>query len=146
MGVLAPAVKTSHRGGRPSKLTPAIAGVIVRHIEAGAYVETACVAARVSPRTVRRWRRRGASDAPADAGYRAFRERVERAEAERELLLGSRTLRATTDSPSDARALLEMRHPDRWGAVVARPATGASAAPSTRATRRSAAAEDDAAA
>jgi hypothetical protein len=107
------------RRGRPSKLTPQLADEIARHVRAGAYVETACIAAGIGRRTFYDWWRRGASDHPADAGYRAFRERVEQAQAEHQADALDRMSRTTEiEAEIDARAAmtsLAKRWPERWG-------------------------------
>lgn len=129
----------SGRTGRPSKLTPAVQGLIVEALERGNYVDTAAEYAGVHRATVFRWLQEGAEpDAPA--ALRDFHDAVSRARAHAEHRmveivnrtaeggqLLSEIVRTGPDgteevekryAPPDGRLALEFlgrAHPTRWG-------------------------------
>lgn len=51
--------KAPRRRGRPTRLTPAVRGLVVRNILAGAFQETAAIAAGVPKSTYHSWKARG---------------------------------------------------------------------------------------
>ena len=97
------------KGGRPTKLTPAVQDRIIAAIRAGHFRESAARLAGISPATLYRWL--SAETEP----YQAFQEAVVTAEAE----LEETVLEVVTDRiPDDARlalAFLAKRFPARWG-------------------------------
>src|SRR4051794_21483658 len=95
---------------RPTKLTDEAQDRIVAALRVGNTIEAAAAAAGIDARTFRRWMARGASSRAADAEYRAFREAVERARAQVELVLVSRIAGAAAKGSWRAAAwLLEHR-------------------------------------
>jgi transposase len=70
--------------GRPTKLTPEIAVIILDAIESGNFLATASRLAGVSYKTFKEWMSRGRSEDHANAEYRAFRAAVRRARAKAE--------------------------------------------------------------
>lgn len=110
--------------GHLSKFTPEVVERIVSLLAAGNYDGTAATAAGISPKTFYVWLRRGAPDGPAaDARYRDFRRRVERAQSEGEARNVALIARAATDNWQAAAWLLERRHPERWARLSQRPQT-----------------------
>jgi transposase len=106
--------------GRPSTLTPEIAGQIVRLVRAGNFVVTACGTVGVPRSTFYAWLARGDSERadPADAAYRQFRADVEqaRADAEARLVLGMAQA-ARNDDIEAAITTLETVYPEHWAPV-----------------------------
>jgi len=101
---------------RPTKHTNEVEETILRVIRAGNYAHIAARYAGIDRSTYFRWMERGdpASRVPGDSRYRAFRARVEQAEAEAEVRdvtiiskAGERDWRASLSR-------LERRHPERW--------------------------------
>ena len=68
---------------RQSKLTPATQEKILTYLAAGAYVETAAVAAGVAKSTLYDWMKRG--EAQRSGKYRTFKDAVDQALAQDEL-------------------------------------------------------------
>jgi transposase-like protein len=102
------------RSGRKPGLTEELATRIALLVRRGAYRETACAAAGVSPRTLRQWLRRAGEGGPHSARYRKFADALDKAEAEAEMVTAAAILRA---GQGDWRALawiLERRGPQRW--------------------------------
>lgn len=110
--------------GRKSTLTPEVAGLIVQMIQAGNHTNVACIAAGVPVSTFEKWWKRGdpRNDDEKDAGYREFRQRVERARAEGEVVLVTRVAAAATRDVQTAIWLLERMYPERWARVSQRDA------------------------
>lgn len=109
------------KGGRPSKLTPAVQDRIIAAIRAGHFREPAARLAGISPPTLYRWLK--ADDEP----YLGFQVAVEAAEAE----LEHETLEVVTgqipEDPRLALTFLSKRFPARWGPRA--PATATHAEP-----------------
>jgi hypothetical protein len=105
-----------------STLTPEVAERIAQVVAAGNYIGTACAAAGVARQTFYGWWKRGDPDGtdPADAGYRAFRERIERAQAEGEARLVMLIARSAAESWQAATWLLERQYPERWARISQR--------------------------
>jgi hypothetical protein len=101
--------------GRPTKLTPDVADVVVENLRAGNYVQTAARAAGISRQTFADWMRRGRSTKTEDAPFREFAERVEQARAECEAENVKIIADAARESWSAAAWLLERLYPERWG-------------------------------
>jgi transposase-like protein len=113
------------RPGRPSKLTPEAAAIILKGIREGAPYRYACAYAGVSDSTFREWRRRAADDERQgiDSAYTAFEAEVRKAESEAILARMSiinKAAKGSENKPGDWKAaawLLERRYPRYFGAV-----------------------------
>ncbi|HEY3021799.1 MAG TPA: hypothetical protein VGJ32_16490 [Solirubrobacteraceae bacterium] len=107
-----------HHAGvrRPAKFGPDAVDRIVSVLRAGNYPQTAAAAAGISLETFYAWLRRGDPDRadPADAPYREFRERVERARGEGEARNVALVAQAAATSWQAAAWLLERQYPERW--------------------------------
>ena len=101
--------------GRLSKLTPQVQRKIVEAIKKGAYVEVAAQYAGIDQSTFHRWVNRGLSTSKADAPYRKFREAVEKAETQTEIMATARVLEAGKENWGAAMTWLERKYPQRWG-------------------------------
>ena len=101
--------------GRPTKLTPDVADLLVQMLRAGNYVGVSCHAARITRRTFAEWMKRGLSSRPEDEIYREFRERAEQARAEGEVRNVTSIASAARESWQAAAWLLERQYPERWG-------------------------------
>ncbi len=117
---------------RPSKLDDALTEQIANRIRAGNYAETAVQASRISLPTYYRWMQRGADDAPCVKdgvwggcdtndhpagtcpGNLEFRESVEEAEAQSEMLVVSYVQKALQTNPAVAMQYLAIRFRKRW--------------------------------
>jgi hypothetical protein len=104
---------SKRKKGRPTKFNPGLAEQIIQYIRAGAYIETAAVAAGIDKATFYAWLKKGASD---DSGpYFDFALAVHQAMAMSEvrdvLLIGE----AAKESWQAAAWRLERKFPDRWG-------------------------------
>jgi transposase len=112
---------------RPTKLTPEVMERVVRAVRAGNYPEAAARAAGISPATYYRWMKEGEK---ASRGIkREFHDAIRQAEAEVEVEIVARILKAV---PEDWRAgitFLERRHSGRWGRRQAHEHTGPGGAP-----------------
>jgi len=101
--------------GRPSKFTPEVQARAIALVGQGNFLTVAARASGISYKTLKGWMKRGRSEAPADAEYRAFRELVLHARAAAE----SESLAKVRDS-DDWRAaawFLERSLRERWGPV-----------------------------
>lgn len=98
---------------RPTKLTPEVHARIVKGVRAGAHFKTAAEAAGVSEATFHRWMKAG-SEAKSGIQHDLY-EDVKRAAAELEVELAARIGKAAVEEWRAALALLERRHPERWG-------------------------------
>jgi transposase len=110
----------SHVGGKVGRkvaLTVEVADRIVQLLRAGNYVETAVAAAGIGRATFYEWLERGVPEgsAQADAPFRAFRERVDRAKAEGEARNVALIVKAAATNWHAAAWMLERQYPDRWG-------------------------------
>lgn len=94
--------------GRPSKLTQQRETEILNAVRLGLSLEQAAAYAGVARGTIYRW----TTDPRPE--YRAFRERVDRAEAEAEVLVTSSLFAQSRTSPTAALGWLQARHPNRW--------------------------------
>ena len=100
------------KSGRPTKLTPRVAKVIVQEIRDGNYIDCAAAVAGIPRQTVFQWLRKGATEDAVEP-YASFRKRVLKAQGEAERDdVGN--LKGTGDWRASAWRL-ERRHPDRWG-------------------------------
>ena len=94
--------------------------VIVERVRAGSYPEVAAVSTGLHPSTFYRWRQMGEDrwedgrKVPARREYRDFREALDRAEAEAEMLAVAHVQKAMTDDWRAAITYLERRAPQRW--------------------------------
>jgi hypothetical protein len=102
--------------GRPIQLDEQATERIIAVLAAGGYAETAAAAAGVSRRTFFDWLDRGDPDgtAEADAPFREFRAKVERARAEGESRNVALIARAAAKDWKAAAWMLERQFPDRW--------------------------------
>jgi hypothetical protein len=145
---------TKRRGpGRPTKLTAEVQDKIVAAVRAGNYLETACVYAGVSYKTVWRWM----ADADLPGAHWSkirFRDAVNLARAESEVrvighiqrvIMGGQVVREVTRTlpdgtvevdrqyaPADGRVGLEFAsraYPERWARRSALEVTGAGGGP-----------------
>jgi hypothetical protein len=107
--------------GRKSTLTDEITEQLTSILRAGNYVTVACRAVGVSRDTFVSWMRRGVSELEADAPFREFRARVQRARAEGEVRNVAQIAKAAAESWQAAAWLLERQYPDRWGRPTTRP-------------------------
>jgi hypothetical protein len=105
------------RGGRPTLLTVEVGEMIANALRAGNYVQVACRAAGVSRQAFGDWMRRGQREA---GPYRDFRERIEKALAESEVMHVARISQASKESWQASAWLLERQFPERWGRVSTR--------------------------
>lgn len=113
------------RSGAPFR----VAKRIVKAVRGGNYLKPAAEAARVSEATFHRWMKAGRE---AKSGIQHdFYEAVKQAESEVELELAARILKAAGEDWRAALALLERRHPERWGRRQSLEHTGAAGAPLT---------------
>jgi hypothetical protein len=118
-------------GGRPTKLNPEVADLIIGYIEQGAPIDTAAAAAGISITTIRKWRRdgvrlaqaqdKGETIADKDLPFLEFSARCKSAEAQGEVSL-VKGIRAAGEFVDDRGRrqwqafawLLERRHPERY--------------------------------
>jgi hypothetical protein len=100
---------------RPTKLTPEVVKKIVLAINAGNYAKVAAQMAGIGETTYYRWLE--LSEKPnARKEYREFRESIERAEAEAEVIALTRVRQAADNGDWKAAGwFLERKHGDRWG-------------------------------
>src|SRR3954452_14643657 len=105
----------------PTKLTDDVSEKITLVVRHGGSVEAGAAAAGVTQRTVRSWMARGQRSGAREAPYRAFRDAVERAQAEQEADLVASVNRGARRSWRAAAWLLERRYPERWGPPSTRP-------------------------
>src|SRR5215213_3225928 len=95
----------------PTKLTDDVSEKITLVVRHGGSIEAGAAAAGVTLRTVRSWMARGQRSGAREAPYRAFREAVQRAQAEQEADLVASVTRAAGKSWRAAAWLLERRWP-----------------------------------
>jgi hypothetical protein len=114
--------------GPKSGLTPQLAEKLAQMIAAGNHTTVACAALGIAKSTFYDWWARGdpTRDEPRDAGFRAFRERIEQAKAEGEAQLVLRIRQDATRNVQSAIWLLERTHPERWARVSQREAVPSS--------------------
>lgn len=100
---------------RPTKLTPEVVKKIVLAINAGNYAKVAAQMAGIGETTYYRWLEM--SEKPsARKEYREFRESIERAEAEAEVIALTRVRQAADNGDWKAAGwFLERKHGERWG-------------------------------
>lgn len=116
----APPKKTKHRR---TVFCPETCATILRWLELGNFRESACARARVDPRTLSDWLKRGADEhekaAPDEelTEYAAFYLDVISAEATAETILVGQVLEG---EPEDKRWFLERRYPKRFGRMATR--------------------------
>jgi hypothetical protein len=112
---------------RPTKLTPEVMDRIVRAVRAGNYPEAAARAAGISPATYYRWMKEGEK---ASRGIKHdFYEAVRQAEAEAEVEIVARIMKAIPDDWRAGMKFLERRHSGRWGRRQAHEHTGPGGTP-----------------
>ena len=95
-----------------SNFIPEIEERIVQYIKAGAFLETAILAAGVSRPVYRSWIAEGKRD--PDGRFGLFMKKVEEAMSQTEVLLASKVTNAAGRHWQAATWLLERKHPDRW--------------------------------
>lgn len=113
----APKAKAKSKGGRPSKLTPAVQQLVVDALLAGNYLHVAAGYAGVHRDTLDHWLRRGREDREAGKGrsrYGRFSDAVEKAMAEAEVRLVATIAAAAPKDWRAAARILAARHPERW--------------------------------
>ena len=107
--------KTVAKKGRKSKLDDTRREKLLKAIRVGNDKKVACALAGISETTLYRWLEL-AQKKNARAELREFRELLERAEAEAEVLKVSRIAQAADNGRWQAAAWwLERKHPERWG-------------------------------
>lgn len=111
---------------RRSILTDDLTNELAELLECGNYVETALAAVGLGKATFYEWLDRGDPQAtkPADAPYRAFRARIERARAKGEAHNVEAIAEAAGEDWRAAAWMLERQFPDRWGRPSQRPSPG----------------------
>lgn len=116
---------------RPSKLTPEITERICMAIRAGNYAKVAAAMAGISETTYYKWLEM--AELPnAKKEYKEFRESIERAEAEAEVVAIARIRQAADNGDWKAAGwYLERKHGERWGRndKLRQEITGANGAP-----------------
>jgi hypothetical protein len=112
---------------RPTKLTPEVHARVVKAIRAANYFKPAAEAAGISEATFHRWMKEGKK--AARGKYHDFHEAVKQAQAEVEVELAARILKAAGEDWRAALTLLERRHSERWGRRSSHEHTGAGGAP-----------------
>lgn len=113
-----PALCAHHAGvRRPMKFSEQTVERIVAVLRAGNYPAVAAAAAGITEKTYYQWLRWGRSDAAADAPYRDFATRVERALSEGEARNVTLVASAATENWQAAAWMLERRWPERWARV-----------------------------
>ncbi len=95
--------------GRQTKLTPEVQERIVRAIRSGNYAQVAAAGAGIDKSTYWRWM---ADERPL---YRAFRDAVEKADADAEARNIALVQQAAPKNWQAAAWYLERKHFDRWG-------------------------------
>lgn len=107
-----PKRKTGRPKGAGIKLTPELQSLVVAHLEAGNYVETAAQAAGVNKVTLYDWLKKGATGEEPYAGFSnavvSAQAKAEARDVQRMDVHGLMNWQATAWR-------LERRHPDRWG-------------------------------
>ena len=116
---------------RPSKLTPEITERICMAIRAGNYAKVAAAMAGIGETTYYKWLEM--AELPnAKKEYKEFRESIERAEAEAEVVAIARIRQAADNGDWKAAGwYLERKHGERWGRndKLRQEITGANGAP-----------------
>jgi hypothetical protein len=112
---------------RPTKLTPEVKERIVKAVRAGNYPEVAAQSAGISKATYYRWMSVG--EKAVSGIQREFYEAVRDAEADAEVEVVARILKAVPEEWRAGLALLERRHPERWGRRQAHEHTGPGGTP-----------------
>src|SRR5688572_29255607 len=102
----------THAGGRPTKLTTEVQERLTSAVRAGNFYVAACGYAGMDYATFRRWIERG--DSESRGKYRAFREAVEKAEADAEVTVVAQWRAQIPANWQAARDFLARRYPDRW--------------------------------
>jgi transposase-like protein len=105
-----------HNGpGRPSKFTPEVREKVLQALRMGHYRSVAATYAGISHETLRRWMKE-AENSTADPEFRAFRNEIDVAESQAEVIDLGFIRQAARDGEWRAAAWrLERAHPDRWG-------------------------------
>ena len=113
--MMAEVKKSVVKRGRKSKLDDARRDKLLKAIRVGNDKKVACALAGISEATLYRWLEL-AQKKNARAELREFRESLERAEAEAEVLKVGRVSQAADNGRWQAAAWwLERKHPERWG-------------------------------
>lgn len=116
---------------RPTKLTPEITERICMAIRAGNYAKVAAAMAGIGETTYYKWLEM-AELPTAKKEYKEFRESIERAEAEAEVVAIARIRQAADNGDWKAAGwYLERKHGERWGRndKLRQEITGANGAP-----------------
>jgi len=96
--------------GRPTKLTPELAGRIVELVKLGNFREVAARQFGIPPETMARWMSRKGEP------YRSFQRKVEETESQAEALLVAKLMSAAVGGDLDAcKWYLTRKFPERWG-------------------------------
>lgn len=101
--------------GRKTLLDAELADKLVAMLRAGAYLPVALRAVGVAGRTYREWMQRGRSGKAEDVPFAELRDRVQRAQAEAEVVLVNEITKASRESWQAAAWLLERLAPVRYG-------------------------------
>lgn len=114
-------------GGRPTKLTPELQEEMIKVIQAGNYVETACAFVGLSKNTFYDWLKRAARETErlaknprarmkkSEAPYVEFSDAVKRAQGQAEVRDVLLIAKAAEHVWQAAAWRLERKFPDRWG-------------------------------
>lgn len=107
----------ARRVGAPIKLTLDVRDTIVEAVEAGLTYERAAAVAGVHRGTLVEWRNRGTEDLEAGRAtvFADLADALTPASARGELELARIIREAATDDWRAALAILQARHPERWG-------------------------------
>lgn len=99
--------------GRPSKISKEVVDRICAFIEAGTYIETACVAAGIHRDTYYDWLKRAATEKRGP--FRDFLDRVEQSMAIADTKFAITITRAADQNWTAAAWMLERRNPEQYG-------------------------------
>jgi hypothetical protein len=99
--------------GRPTKFTPALQAQIIELVAAGNFLDVACKAVGIAPRTLRHWRQQYRDGDSAVSEYAEFFAALEKALAVAETAAISR-IRSGGLGWQGSAWFLERRYPQRW--------------------------------
>jgi hypothetical protein len=114
--------------GRKTKLTDVISTRICDLVRVGHFKRVAAQQAGIDERTLYQWIEKGDPNHPATRTiYRQFRQALEAAEAESEIILLDKITKQGT--PRDLLEVLARRFPERWARKIGLEAVGAGTTP-----------------
>lgn len=103
--------KPKHAGGRPSKITRELIGIIAGHVAKGSPIEVAARAAGVDKKTFFAWMTRGHK---GEGIYAEFLHRMEEAAAEADIRDHANIVKHSLKDWKASARHLELRHPNRY--------------------------------